>query len=651
MISPPLDDGIASDPLARALAALGYSGFRAGQREAIETLLQVGKLLLVAPTGGGKSLVYQLPATLLGGTTLVISPLIALMHDQVRALEERGIAATFLASTLDADETRRRMARIAAGGLSLVYVSPERLVLPGFRALVRELAPPLVAIDEAHCISEWGHDFRPEYGQIGELLVELPAARVLACTATATPIVRDEILAKLGLDASTPQLVQGFARPNLALRALEVESRRERERAVDGQLGEALGAPRGVNGPPAGTAIVYAPTRRGAEEEAVRLASLGWRARYYHAGLAAGDRDSIHRSFAAGELEIVVATNAFGMGIDRPDVRAVIHLGPPGSMEAYYQEVGRAGRDGAPAFGLLLVMPGDVPTRRRLLERPTDEGTVDPAVLAHKWNLFLELMRWAQGGSCRHDAILRYFGDEAETLDGCGRCDVCRALAGGASEASSNDVTLLVRKALSGVARIHGRFGLNAAAKLLRGAPDPRLTNAGLDRTTTFGVLKERSEIWLMALLRRCVVAGWVDLSGGDRPVATLTEDGRAVMKAERPARLLLPLEGRAHGASAPAAAGAPSRHEAKRAARDESELDPLGLRVFESLRSWRLAVARNDHVPPYVVASDRSLRDLARIKPRTLPDLELAHGIGPAKRERYGRELLDAIAAAIAAG
>ncbi len=649
MCAAPLDSPLAPDPLSRALAALGLSAFRPGQREAIETLFQVGKLLLVAPTGGGKSLVYQLPATLLGGTTLVISPLIALMHDQVRALEERGIAATFLASTLDADETRRRMARVAAGGLTLVYVSPERLVLPGFRALVRDLAPPLVAIDEAHCISEWGHDFRPEYGQIGELLAELPAARVLACTATATPIVRDEILAKLGLDAATPQLVQGFARPNLALRALEVESRRERERAVDRQLGEALGAPRGVNGRAAGTAIVYAPTRRGAEEEAVRLASLGWRARYYHAGLAAADRDSIHRSFAAGELEIVVATNAFGMGIDRPDVRAVIHLGPPGSIEAYYQEVGRAGRDGAPAFGLLLVMPGDVPTRRRLLERPSDDGAVDPAVLAHKWNLFLELMRWAQGGSCRHDAILRYFGDEAETLDGCGRCDVCRALAGGASEASSEDVTLVVRKALSGVARIHGRFGLNAAAKLLRGAADPRLANAGLDRTTTFGVLKEHSEIWLMALLRRCVVAGWVDLSGGDRPVAMLTDDGRAVMKAERPARLLLPPEGRAHGASAPATIGSPSRSESKRAARDEADLDAQGLQVFESLRAWRLAVARKDHVPPYVVASDRSLRDLARLKPRNLHDLELAHGIGPAKRERYGRELLEAIASALA--
>ncbi|MFN7950216.1 MAG: ATP-dependent DNA helicase RecQ [bacterium] len=648
MYAAPHDPAPHADPLERGLVALGYAGFRPGQREAIETLLEVGKLLLVAPTGGGKSLVYQLPATLLGGTTLVISPLIALMHDQVRALEERGIAATFLASTLDGDETRRRMARIAAGGLALVYVSPERLVLPGFRALARDLAPPLVAIDEAHCISEWGHDFRPEYGQIGELLAELASTRVLACTATATPIVRDEILAKLGLDAATPQLVQGFARPNLAFGVVEVESRREREREVDRQLGEALGAPRGSTGRSSGTAIVYSPTRRGAEEEAVRLAARGWRARYYHAGLAPADRDAIHQSFAAGELEIVVATNAFGMGIDRPDVRAVIHLGPPGSIEAYYQEVGRAGRDGAPAYGLLTVMPGDVPMRRRLLERPSEEGVADPAVLAHKWNLFLELMRWAQGGSCRHDAILRYFGDEAETLDGCGRCDVCRALANGATESSSEEITLVVRKALSGVARIHGRFGLNAAAKLLRGVPDPRLANAGLDRTTTFGVLKERSELWLMALLRRCMVAGWVDLSGGERPVALLTDDGRAVMKAERPARLLLPAEGRPRAAASSGSSGTHARGDGKRAAADEAELDAESLKLFESLRAWRLAVARNERVPPYVVASDRTLRDLARIKPRALHDLELAHGIGPAKVERYGRDLLAQILIAL---
>ncbi len=358
---------LASD-LDAALTRLGYTAFRPGQREAIETLLDRGRLLLVAPTGGGKSLIYQLPATLLGGATLVVSPLVALMADQVQALNARGVAATFLASTLDAMEMRRRMAQVAAGRFALVYVAPERLAFPGFRGLLRDLNCPLVAVDEAHCISEWGHDFRPEYLEIGGVLAELGEARVLACTATATPIVRDEILARLGLPADTPQIVRGFARPNLALRAAEIGSGRERERLVDTALAEALGGP----GQGRGTAIVYAPTRRQADEEAERLETRGWRARVYHAGLDAGARTRAQVDFAEGRVDVIAATNAFGMGIDRADVRAVIHLGPPGSIEAYYQEVGRAGRDDEPAIGLLLVSARDLPLRRALLERPSD---------------------------------------------------------------------------------------------------------------------------------------------------------------------------------------------------------------------------------------------------------------------------------------
>jgi ATP-dependent DNA helicase RecQ len=622
--------------LEAGLRRLGYEAFRPGQREAIETLMTVGRLLLVAPTGGGKSLSYQLPALFLPGTTLVISPLVALMNDQVRALTARGVSATFLASTLEGSEVRRRMARVAAGEFRLVYVAPERLVFPGFRGLLRDIAIPLVAIDEAHCISEWGHDFRPEYLEIGGVLAELAAARVLACTATATPVVRDEIVSRLGLPADTPQHVRGFARPNLRLRAMEVDDARGRHAQVDGVLEEALGGP----GRAGGVAIVYAPTRRGAEEEADRLTQRRWRAAVYHAGLGPERRETAQRAFLAGEVEVIVATNAFGMGIDRPDVRAVVHLAPPGSIEAYYQEVGRAGRDGAPAWGLLLVSPGDMARRRRLLE----SDAPGEAVLAHKWGLFLELMRWAEGGSCRHDAILRYFGDEAETLDGCGQCDVCEALG---EDAAADEVTLVVRKALSAVARVHQRFGLQAAVRLLRGEDDPRLSRAGLDRTPTFGVLREHSEPWLLRLLRRCVTAGWVDFTAGERPVVVLTGAGRATMKAERPVRLLLP----PRGDRAPAGAGRSRRDRSGGGRRSavirgaSLETDGASAAVFEALRAHRLAVSRAQGVPPFVVASDRTLREMAALRPRTLDELRTVHGIGPAKIDRYGRGFLEVVA------
>jgi ATP-dependent DNA helicase RecQ len=601
--------------LAEALAAFGHSEFRPGQREAIETLLQVGRLLLVAPTGGGKSLTYQLPASLLPGTTLVISPLIALMQDQVGSLEASGVTATYLAATLEPDESRARVRGIARGEYHLVYVAPERLAQPGFRSLVSDLDCPLLAVDEAHCISEWGHDFRPEYMQIGEMVSRLPKSRVLACTATATPVVRDEILERLGLPANTPQLVRGFARPNLALRAVEVHSEAERRAAVDAALAEARG----------GGAIVYSPTRRQAEREAERL-----RTRFYHAGLDGAAREAVHRAFVSGELDVVVATNAFGMGIDRADVRAVVHLGPPGSIEAYYQEVGRAGRDDQPAIGVMLFSSNDLPLRRRLIEGGSSE------IVEHRWGMFLELMRWADGGSCRHDAILRYFGDEDETLSGCGVCDVCTRLDAD-PEQDPQEVALVVRKALSAVARIHGRFGLGAATALLRGARDERLGRTGLDQTPTFGALRERSEEWLQRLMRRLVAAGWVDFYGDTRPVAALTESGAAVMRGEQPARVELPSEW-----VRPAGLRAGPRRGKRQVA--EADLSSEDQALMDALRAHRLEVARAQGVPPYVVAHDRTLRDIVLLKPRSRDELLMCHGVGHTKADRYGEGLLNAL-------
>ena len=622
--------------LEAGLRRFGLASFRPGQREAIATLLAAGRLLLVAPTGGGKSLTYQLPAALLPGTTVVVSPLIALMHDQVAALERCGVPATYLAGTLPWEEVRQRLAAVAAGRCKLVYVAPERLTSDRLRAALGRLDCPLLAIDEAHCISSWGHDFRPDYLQLGELVQLLPQARVLACTATATPVVRDEIIERLGLPADTPQLIHGFARPNLALRVVEVMTGRERERHVDAALAEALGGPRRRRG----TVIVYAPTRRTAEEEAHRLDTLRWETAAYHAGMDGGRRERVQRAFMAGELDAVVATNAFGMGIDRADVRCVAHLAPPGSLEAYYQEAGRAGRDGDPAVCLLLISPGDMALRRHLIERDGDGRPAAPEVAQHQWNLFLELMRWAEGGACRHDAILRYFGDEEETLAGCGRCDVCLRLADD-EEHDPEQAALVVRKGLCGVARIHGRFGLTAAVKLLRGAADERLRRARLDRTPTFGALGDRAEEWLMRLLRRCVTAGWVDFRGGDRPVAVVTAEGREVIYARRPARLLLPPAARTRPASG-APRRSPAAGQAGAAGPDPAgELDEAGRELFEALRAFRIEEARRQRVPPYVIASDRTLRHVAALRPDSPATLELVHGIGPAKAERYGAAML----------
>lgn len=616
----------------QVLATLGYDRFRPGQQNAIETLLEHGRALLVAPTGGGKSLCYQVPALMMQGTSVIVSPLVALMADQVAALQARGVAATYLAATLAPEELQRRLDGLWAGQYRLVYIAPERLAAAGFRSRLAQLDCPLIAVDEAHCISEWGHDFRPEYMQIGELVRAIAPPHVLACTATATPVVRDEIVNRLGLGADTPQLIHGFARPNLALRAHEIGSQRERQRVVDGALKEALGRPEGGQG----LAIVYTPTRKLAESEAGRLAGLGWRTRSYHAGLPSEDRQLAQDDFSSGRIDAICATNAFGMGIDRADVRAVVHFAPPGSIEAYYQEVGRAGRDGEDAIGVLCWAQSDLPQRRRLLELPAgDHGADNSEIVEHKWNLFLELIRWAEGGSCRHDAILRYFGDEAETLAGCGRCDVCLHLA---DDGPSEDAALLAQQLLSAVARVHGRLGMKMAVSLLRGEHDAKLERMGLTQVRTFGLLADRPRDWIQRALGRCVTAGWISFSGDDYPVLRLTDEGGAVMRGAHAARWLPPPREQ----SRPRAA-APGQK--RRAVEADSALDPAAQAAFDALRAARLAIAQQEGVPAYVVAHDRTLRAIAELRPDSLDALREVPGLGAAKVARYGEALLDALA------
>lgn len=645
----------------------GIERFHPWQREAIEALAggspgeARGRVLLVAPTGGGKSLCYQLPAAALPGTALVLSPLISLMEDQVRALEARGVPATFIASTLPREENGRRLAGVRRGDYKIVYAAPERLAFDGFLDAMASSSLSLLAVDEAHCIVQWGHDFRPDYLRIGAAIERLRPPRVIACTATATPDTRDEILRRLGFPAATTKVIlRGFARPNLHLRVLEVDGPTEATKVVEDELRDALGGPKA----PSGAGIVYAATRRGAEQLAQRLRDAGWDATPYHAGLSPEARAKASADFADRTISVVVATNAFGMGIDRPDVRAVIHAQLPSSIEAYYQEVGRAGRDGAPARGLLLLAGADILLRRRLCmaeesgSAGRDLGPPNPEAhherAARAWRLFRELLRYVDAATCRHDFILRYFGDEAESLGGCGHCDVCldvgaRETADPAAAAADLDA---VRRALAGVARAKGGAGMQAVAAMLAGLSSERVSKLGLDRLSTFGALSGRSLESVMAILRALLANGWIDLSDPEFPVPVITPLGYRIMMGEHVVRIRLPEPRRARAqkqkkqrqaaeaqaASQPASPGAPPAPKAALSERDRA--------LFEALRAHRTALARERSVPPYVVASDRTLTEITALRPRSPEELLMAHGMGKARVASYGDGLLAVVKA-----
>jgi len=632
--------GGADDPLREVLRdRFQLDDFRPWQREAIDAILgSPGRALVVAPTGGGKSLTYQLPAAVLPGTTLVLSPLVALMEDQVRSLSLRGVPATFLASTLDPAARREREAGLARGAYKLVYAAPERLASDAFVSLLQRAAIELVAIDEAHCIAQWGHDFRPDYLRIGALLASLRPKRILACTATATPDVRRQIREQLGLDrAPCVEVLRGFARPNLHLSARHVDGAKDARAEVSAAFAEALGEPSS----PKGAAIVYAATRKQSEQWAETLRGAGWRAAHYHAGVDADTRTEVAERFSSGELDVVAATNAFGMGIDRADVRLVVHAQPPGSIEAYYQEVGRAGRDGGEAHGLLLCSGSDIALRRRLVA--SDGAGGDEELAARAWTLFRELLLYLDARTCRHDFVLRYFGDEQETLGGCGHCDVCAALDQNAEAdpETQAEVRVIAQKALSAVARAQKRAGLVAIAEMLRGVDSERTRRFGFTELSTFGLLRDRSEDWVVALLRSLVAAGWIDLTPSEHPVPYVTPAGWDVMKGRREARLALPrLRPASSKRGARGGGGSRSPPSPRAAPAVKDELRPL----FERLREHRASVAKSRGVPPYVVAHDKTLVALVEEMPRTLDDLRDIHGFGPARIAEYGRGFLDVL-------
>lgn len=634
------DADLLEEAEARARDVFGVPGLYPWQRDAVGAVLgEPGRALVIAPTGGGKSLTYQLPATILEGTTLVVSPLISLMEDQVRSLQKRGVKATFLASTLSSEERSIRKAAIRRGEIDLVYVAPERLNEGVSSLLAGRLA--LLAIDEAHCVVQWGHDFRPDYLRIGEFIRSERPPRVLACTATATPDTRDEIVRALGLpEDGTRVILRGFARPNLALSVGEVDGPRAALAETTRALEEALGSA----SRPVGTGIVYAGTRKLTERVADALKERGFRAAAYHAGMDGEVRTRVANQFAAGEAQVIVATNAFGMGIDRPDVRIVVHAQPPASIEAYYQEVGRAGRDGAPAEGLLLMAPADIGLRRRLIELGSNGERADEGSISRAWRLFRDLLRFVDAQSCRHDFILRYFGDEAESLGGCGRCDVCleRAKLDDDPEKAERDL-LVVRKILAAIARANGRAGTVAITEMLVGKDGERVRRFGFDRLSTFGVLSDLGETETLRALRACIAAGYVGLTPNEHPVPFLTALGGRVMKTEAPNEVVLrPARKRvAKSRGAPRdRAGSKGVTPTGSSTRASGEV----MSRFETLRKTRSEIARELGYPAYVVANDKSLLALAESEAVTLGDLVELPGWGETKAARFGERLLEAL-------
>jgi ATP-dependent DNA helicase RecQ len=595
------------------------------QREAIDELEHgSGRVLVVAPTGGGKSMCYQQPAIDLDGIVLVITPLVALMADQVRSLTERGIPATYLASNLDADENRRRIELALTGQVKLLYIAPERLASDWFiDDVLSQLPISLLAIDEAHCISHWGHDFRPDYLQLGALVARLQPPRLIACTATATPAVRREIVERLAMPDAR-QILRGFARGNLQLAMEEVSGPKAKATRIAAEVKTWLGKPGGGRG----SAIVYAGTRRSSEDVAEAMRAAGWRAAHYHAGMPGPDRTEVQERFQAGALDVIAATNAFGMGIDRADIRLVVHQTLPESVEAYYQEVGRAGRDGDPAAGLLLVSDPDIAWRFGMIAK--DELT-PPEQALHRRDLLRAMVSYAETCACRHDAILEYFEDTAEELGGCGHCDNCIAAASGRMGAEPDEAASAetVRTALSAIRGLPFAVGAGATASYLIGDATRQVRGYGWEAHTAFGALRDLREEQVRRLLRRCVAAGLLAVEAEHSTLRITRRAAEVVARArENPVRL--PPQpprpaGRASGSSAPPAAG----------------LTGVGLALFNRLKAWRKHRAEEVEAPAYVVAPDATLRAIAEARPATAEALAAVHGMGPAKMLRFGEEIL----------
>jgi len=585
----------------------GYAAFRGPQEDIVQHVAGGGDCLVLMPTGGGKSLCYQIPALLRPGTGIVVSPLIALMQDQVSALREAGVRAAFLNSSLSAAEAAAVERGLAAGDYDLLYVAPERLLMPRFLAQLERLHASeqlaLFAIDEAHCVSQWGHDFRPEYMQLGLLHERFPGVPRIALTATADRVTREEIVQRLGLEAAR-LFISSFDRPNI--RYCIVEKANARAQLLSFLRAEHSGE----------AGIVYCLSRRKVEETAAWLAEQGVAALPYHAGMDARTRSLHQTRFQREEGIVMVATIAFGMGIDKPDVRFVAHLDLPKSIEGYYQETGRAGRDGLPADAWMAYGLGDVVNQRRMIDASTAEAQFK-RIASAKLDALLGL---CEASSCRRVRLLAYFDEPSAP---CGNCDVCL------TPPQVWDGTVAAQKALSCVYRTGQRFGAVHLVDVLLGKETERVQQWGHQSLSTFGIGKELDEKVWRTVFRQLVAQGLLDVDHAGHGSLTLSEASRAVLRGGQTVHLRQAQPGKSKAA-------------AKRSAALGPGLDPAAERLWLRLREWRSGVAKEHGVPAYVVFHDATLAEFARSRPTTQAELAQISGVGTRKLERYGESLLD---------
>jgi ATP-dependent DNA helicase RecQ len=581
-----------ADPPALLRSVFGFEAFRGVQEHVVERILARQNTLAIMPTGAGKSLCYQLPAVALPGTCVVVSPLIALMHDQLRSARALGIRAASLTSA-DAD-WRETQDRLIAGDLDLLYVAPERATGEAFRTLLDRASISLFAIDEAHCVSEWGHDFRPDYRLLRPLLDAYPDVPRLALTATADRHTREDILAQLGIPAEG-LVISGFDRPNIRYAMQPRDGLRR-------QIADIL-----ATNP--GPGIVYATTRAATEQLAETLSATGRPVLPYHAGLDPQVRAANQAAFLASEEMVMVATVAFGMGIDKPDVRFVVHAGLPKSIEAYYQESGRAGRDGDPAFATLLWGPEDFIRARQRIDE------VEPHRQASERTRIAALGALVETAGCRRAVLLRHFGETPPPS--CGNCDNCL------SPPESVDATLTAQKLLSAVHRTGQSFGLGHIEAVLTGKSNDRIVQRGHDRLSVFGIVEGEEAALLKPVARALQVHD--ALTTNEHGGLTFGPTARTYLKGEERIELVLP----------------PVRQ--RRSKRDNAA-NPVGDPIFDALRECRRELAKEAGVPPYVIFHDSTLRDMARIRPKSERDMALVSGVGERKLEAYGQAFLNVL-------